>query len=126
MALLAIRPQLPLVDVGVAVLASLPDAGEDRLDVALDAGHRTVHAAQRIPRLIMIELRNRADRPPSAGRVAVLTRNVEIAVRTMRAPRSPSLCASRNSGKRQQHHRDQMEYPPDADMIRPLLGPLQH
>ena len=43
-ALLAIRSQLPAMDVGVAVLASLPDVGEDGLNVALRASHSLMHA----------------------------------------------------------------------------------
>ena len=43
MALLAIRPQLPLMNVRVAVLASLPHIGEHRLHVTLDATYGLVH-----------------------------------------------------------------------------------
>ena len=84
-ALLAIGSQLPPVNIRVAVLASLPNVGEHRLYVALGAGHRLVHAAQRISRLIVIEFGNGADRLPSARGVAVLARNVQIAVRAVRA-----------------------------------------
>lgn len=63
-ALLAVRSQLPAVNVGVAVLATLPHVGEHRLDVALRAGHRLVHATQRILRLIVVKLRNGANRMP--------------------------------------------------------------
>jgi len=38
-ALLAIRSQLPLVNVGMAILAALPHVGENRFHVALDAGY---------------------------------------------------------------------------------------
>jgi len=76
MALLAIRSQLPLVNVRVAVLASLSNIGKHRLHVALNARHRLVHAAQRVSRVIVIEFRNRPDRFPSGRRMAVLTRYV--------------------------------------------------
>ncbi len=125
-ALLAIGSQLPLVNVRVAVLASLSDIGEHRLDVALDAGHRLVHAAQRISRLIVIEFGDRADGFPSGGSVAVLTGHVQISVRTMRSSGSLRLRASRDSGKRQQQHCDQIEYAPDANMTRPLRWFPQH
>ena len=42
-ALLAVRSELSLVDVGVAILAALADAGKYRLDVTLGALDRLVH-----------------------------------------------------------------------------------
>jgi len=44
-ALLAVRSQLPAVNVGMAILAALPDIRKHRLHMALHAGHRLVHAA---------------------------------------------------------------------------------
>jgi len=111
-ALLAICPQLPLVNVRVAVLAALPHVGEYRLDVTLHAGHGLVHTAERVARLIMVEFGNGADRFPSARRVTVLAGHVQVAVRTVRACGALPLCASRNSGKRQQKYCDQIEYAP--------------
>jgi len=84
-ALLAIRAQLSLVNIGVAVLAALTDAGEDHFDMALSAGHGSVHTAQRIASLIVIELGNRADRFPPIRSVAILAGKGETAVRTVRA-----------------------------------------
>lgn len=52
--------------------------------MALYAGHRLVHAAQRRARLVVIEFRNGPDRLPRVRRVAVLTGNVQISVRTVR------------------------------------------
>ena len=43
-ALLAVRSQLPPVDIGMTILAALPDIRKHRLHVALHAGHRQVHA----------------------------------------------------------------------------------
>ena len=83
MALLAIRSQLPLVYVRMAVLASLSNVGEHRLHVTLHAGHRLVHPAQRVFGLIVIEFREGANRLPSRRRVAVLTRHVQTSVRTV-------------------------------------------
>lgn len=74
-ALLAICSQLPLVNVSVAILATLSNVGENRPDVTLSAAHRLVHAAQRIFRLVVIEFRSPADWLPCVRRVAVLTRN---------------------------------------------------
>src|ERR1700740_1198113 len=44
-ALLAVRSQLPPVDIGVTILATLAHITEDRLNVTLHAGHGLVHAA---------------------------------------------------------------------------------
>jgi hypothetical protein len=84
-ALLAISTQLALVNIGVAVLAALTDTGEDHLDMALSAGHGSVHTAQRIAGLIVVELGNRADRFPPIRSVAILAGKGETAVRTVRA-----------------------------------------
>lgn len=75
------------MNIGMAVLASLSHAGEHRLHVALGAGHGLMHAPERVARLIVIEFRNRADRPPRGGGMAVLARNIEIPVRTVRTRR---------------------------------------
>jgi hypothetical protein len=73
-ALLAIRSQLPPVNVSMAILAPLPNIGEHRLDVALNAAHCVVQSPQRIVRLIVIEFGNRTNRFPRARGVAVLAR----------------------------------------------------
>jgi hypothetical protein len=82
-ALRAIRAQLALVNISMAVLALLTDVREDHFDVALGAGDGRVHAAQRIARLVMIELGNGADRPPAIRGVTVLARDSQTAVRTV-------------------------------------------
>lgn len=82
--LFAIRTHLPAVNVCVAIGAILSHIGEDRLYVTLDAGHFFMHAAQRIVRLIVIELRDRPNRAPAHRCVAVFARNRQ---RPMRAPR---------------------------------------
>lgn len=87
MALLAVCPHLPLVDVGVTVGALRTHIAEDRLGMTLRATHAFVHAAQRIFRGVVIELRNSADRLPSAQRVAVLTGNAKAAMGTPRVCR---------------------------------------
>ena len=113
------------MNIGVAVLTAVSDVGEDWLDVALNAGYRLVHAAQRIPRLIVIKFRNCADRPPSVGRVAVLTGNVQIAVRTVSARRSLRL--SGDSGQRQQQYGPKIKHAPRRPHVLPLAcgAPLQ-
>jgi RNase P subunit RPR2 len=79
-ALLAIRSQLPLVNVGMAILATLSNVGEDHPNVTLRAAYRLMHAAQRISRLVVIEFRNATDRFPCGRCVAVLARNAQVAV----------------------------------------------
>lgn len=76
MALCAVRSQLPLVDVGVAILAVLSDIGEDWPDVTFGARDRGVHTPEGILGLVVIEFRDGADRPPGIRGVAVLARDV--------------------------------------------------
>ena len=90
MALLAVCPQLTLVEVGMAILTALAHTREHGPDVTLGAGDRRVHAPKRIFRPIMIEFRNGADRSPRVGGVAVLAGYVQISVRTVGASRD--LC----------------------------------
>ncbi len=82
-AALAIGTELAPVKVGVAVLALLAHIREYRLKVAGPASHGLVHAAQRVPRvLVVLELGSRADRPPTRIRVAVLAEDLKLAVGT--------------------------------------------
>jgi hypothetical protein len=81
--LFAIRTHLPAMNVCVAIGAILSNIGKDRLYVTLNTEHFFVHAAQRIVRLIVIELRNGADRTPAHRCVAVFARNRQ---RPVRAP----------------------------------------
>lgn len=112
MALRAIRAQLPFMNIGVAVLAAQAYVREYRFHVTLDAGHGLVHAAQRIPCLVVIEFGDGADRLPRTGRVAVLARNIQITVRTVGFRVALRLQACRVPGKRQQKCRDQMKHAP--------------
>ena len=100
------------MNVRVTVLASLSDVAEYHLDVTLDAGDRLVHAAQRISRLIVIEFGNRADGSPPGCCVAVLTRQVEISVWTVRNCGILRPRTSGRSGKCQEQHGDQIEPAP--------------
>lgn len=81
-ALRAVRAHLPLVNVGMAVLAIPAYIGENWFYMALDALDFFVHAAKRILRFVVIELRHRADGAPTGSRVAVLARNRQGSVRT--------------------------------------------
>lgn len=75
-ALFAVCPELAAVDVGVAILATLADVREYRLHMALHAGHRAVHAAQRIASLAVIKLRGGSNGFPALCGMAVLAWNV--------------------------------------------------
>jgi hypothetical protein len=86
-ALLAVRAHLGFVNVRMALAALCSDIREHRLGVALRARNPFVHSAQRIFCGVVIELRNGANRFPSAERVTVLTRNAEASVRTPRIRR---------------------------------------
>jgi hypothetical protein len=88
MALFAVGSELPPVNIGVTVLASLPNIRKNRLGVTPSASHRLVHPAKWIARLIMVELGDSAERLPGARRMAVLARNIQISVRAMRASRN--------------------------------------
>lgn len=105
MALFAISPELTLVNVGVAILATLADIREDRLHVALSARNRDMHTAQRVTRLAVIKFRNRANRPPRICGVAILARGVQVSVGAMRTTGSLRFCAA-NRAERQQHQRN--------------------
>lgn len=82
MTLLAIRAELALVDVGVAIRTLRSHIGKYRLGMTLGAGNALVQTAERKLGLVMIELRNAANRFPSSRGVAILARKVQIAVRT--------------------------------------------
>lgn len=74
--LLAIGPQLPPMNIRMAILAALSNIAKDRFHVALGASNRLVHAQQRISRLVVIELRHGSRRLPRVCRMTVLTWNV--------------------------------------------------
>ena len=83
------------MDVGVAVLAKPSDIGEDGFYVTLSTGQGLVHAAQRIPCLVVIKLGNSTDRPPAIRRMAILAWDIEVSVGTVRASAGnlrPSRC----------------------------------
>jgi len=110
------------MNIGMAVLASLSHAGEHRFHVTLGAGHGLMHAPERVPRLIVIEFGNRADRPPRVGGMAVLAGNVKISVRTVRT------CHLRLRGARiryeyQEQCHNQIEHAPRLQHGSPLRIP---
>ncbi len=82
MTLFATRAKLSAMQIGVAILAAHSHVAEHQAGVALHATHVGVHAAQRIPGFIVIELGDAAEGPPRGEGVAVLARHVEVPVRT--------------------------------------------
>ena len=72
-ALFAIGAQLAAMHVGVTILTTLADVGENHFDVTLRAGNCSMHASERVPGLIVIKFWNRANGFPCARGMAVLT-----------------------------------------------------
>src|SRR5262249_33431058 len=81
---LAVRSQLPAMNIGMTIRAASAGVGENRFSVALGTTHTFVKPAQRIFRLVVIELGKSADRFPTQRGVAVLAGNREVAVRAAR------------------------------------------
>lgn len=79
--LLAIRPELPAVNIRMAIGAARSDVSENQADVALRASHFFVHAQQRIFRLVVIEFRDPANRLPACVRVAIFAGDCDKSVR---------------------------------------------
>lgn len=77
----AIRSELAAVKVRMTVGAFLSDIRKDQFHVALGALHFLVHPAQRVAGLVVVKLRNTADRLPTQRGVAVLAGNIESTVR---------------------------------------------
>jgi len=75
MALGAVLAKLSAMNVGVTIGAVLANLGENRPGVATCAGYFFVHAAKRIPRRVMVEFRNGANRSPACVGVAIFARN---------------------------------------------------
>lgn len=125
-ALLAIRPQLPPVNVRMAILASLSNVGEYLLDVALSATHRRVHATQGIARPVVIEFRDGTDRSPALRGMTVLAGDVQISVRTPRNPGVLRLRACQEGSQSEEQHRDRTNNSARPKHVLPLLGPQHH
>lgn len=79
--LLTICPKLAFMNVGVTIGALVTHVGEHRLDMTLRATDPLMHATQREPGLVMVELGHVANRLPAAHGVAILARDIERAVR---------------------------------------------
>ena len=82
----AARAHLPLVNIGMTVLAILSYVGENRFDVALRALHFFMHATEGILGFVVIEFCVRANGPPAGGGVAVFAGDGESAMRASGSP----------------------------------------
>lgn len=76
-----IGAKLPAMNIGVAIGAFGADILEDHAGMALGAADLLVHAAQRIARAVMIELRIGPDRLPTRIGMTVLAGNVQGSMR---------------------------------------------
>jgi hypothetical protein len=76
--------ELAPMNVRVTERAVLRGFAEYRSDVAAGTGNLPVLAEQRVLCLVVVELGNRPNRSPRLGNVAVLTRNLEVAMRIAR------------------------------------------
>ena len=84
-AVLAVRSKLAAVNVGVAIRAFRAGIAEHQVRVTLPAGDSFVHAAQRKLGLIVIKFGNAANRLPRGKGMAVLTGEIQVAVRAARS-----------------------------------------
>ena len=83
---------------------------EHRRDVTTGARNLAVLSQQRILRVsVMVELGNRPDRFPRLGDVAVLTRDLQIAVRASRSLRLLGRDCKRSDGCRKRDDRQAEE-----------------
>jgi hypothetical protein len=80
MALCAVRPHLTAMNVGMAVGTVRSGIRKHRLGMTLGTSHSLMQAAKRVVRLVMVELRECANRFPASGRMAVLARNIQVAM----------------------------------------------
>jgi len=95
---------LAAVDVSMAVGALIADIREHHLGMAIYAVDALVQAAKRKLRLVVVELRHRANRLPSVHGVAVLTSDIQVAVGAARL--LWRLRRGSASGRRQQQPQD--------------------
>ena len=79
-ALLALSPKLPTVNVRVTVGAFRADVGEYQADVAFFAAHAGVESPQWVTRLVMVKLGQVAEGGPGTKSMAVFAGNVQVAV----------------------------------------------
>ena len=106
----AVGSELPAMDVGMAIGAGMAYVSEHHLGVTLRAGaDRGMHAAERIPGFVMVEIRHRPDRLPTRVGVTRLARKAEATVRASRGGLVRPLLPAQ--GKRQRHSKQDCNSP---------------
>lgn len=100
-ALLAVRSELPFVDVSMTIRALVAHIAKYRFHVALGARDLLMHAAQWVAGLAMVELRRVPDGLPAAEGVAVLARDIQRTVRAAGVGIGLRLCRSGHGGEEQ-------------------------
>lgn len=111
---LAIGSQLPLVNIGMAVLAALANVAKHRFYMALNTGHRLVHPAERVTRPVVVEFWNSSNRLPPACVMAILAGYDKVPVRTVSSAGCLRVRGTRVRGKRQQRHCNELEDGPST------------
>lgn len=81
---LAIRAELPVMNIGVATKTVLRHIRENRLRMTLFTSNFRVHTRQRIVRFIVIELGDSEERLPTCVAVATFAWHIELSMRTPR------------------------------------------
>ena len=81
MAAFTIRPELPLVNISMAIGAFGADILENHAGMALGAAHLLVHAAQWIAGAVVVELGVGSNRFPTGIGMAILTRGSQWTMR---------------------------------------------
>ena len=117
----AICTHLPVMNVGVAVTAPCARIGKNRLGVTLGARHILMHTQKRVAGFTVIKFRNSAYRFPAQNGVAILARNIQVAVGAPRGSRAAGLrrrlhdrCAHQHAG--QGVHPEHPETPPTTTL----------
>ena len=104
MAGLALSSHLSAMNIGMAISAFLSHVSEYKFYVTLRARDLGVHPAQRVGSLVVVEIRNGADRLPVDAGVARLAGQVERAVG---ATRGGAILRSLLPGKGERRHHNQ-------------------
>jgi hypothetical protein len=104
MTLFAISSHLAAMNIGVTVRAIGTGVGEDGLGMTLCAGYAFVQTAQRISGLVVIKLGDSANGFPTRGGVAVLTRDIQVAMGTAGDRRSGLTIERTATAARKQTH----------------------
>lgn len=111
--LLAIRPELPPMNIGVAVGTLRAYVAEYRLDMALDAIDLRMHAPQRVTGRIVVEFGNGANRFPARLCVAILAWDSQGAVRAarLRIGRTAILSKGGSLDQEREQESERQHYP---------------